>query len=91
VTDHYCPPLGEPVSAPTATFAAFTTTETRVIDAFGRGMTDGAICAGRISGGEYVLTVRVHQHTQQVRGATLIDALARAETLYRHLTTQEAA
>jgi GTP cyclohydrolase II len=81
------------VSAPTPAprFDAFNTTETRVVEAFGRGMTHGAIVAGRISGGEFVLTVRVHAHRQEVRGATLVDALARAETLYRSFTTQEAA
>lgn len=93
----FAPPLRAPVTPPVVPtpaprFPDFTPTEERVIDAFGRGLSGLTVLSGRISRGEYVLRVRIHQHEQECRGTSLLTAMARALSIHDTFTaTKEAA
>ena len=87
---HFCPPLREPVPAPMK--GDMTPTEERVIRTFLAGIPPMQCFAGRISGGEYVLSVGYGSHRQDVRDPSLIGALAKVQRLHTDLhPAQEAA
>lgn len=87
---HFCPPLREPVSAPTPR-SDLTNTETRVIETFCRAITPMTVTRGLYMGGECVLFTEYGAHKQQVRGTTLLAALANVQRLYDDIHAAPAA
>lgn len=92
MSDHYAPPLRAPIVAPDG--LDFTQDERIVTAGFFKSVPEMKCHGGSIRRGDVVLDVQYFGHRQQVRGASVIAALANVQRLYEDIhvsTSQEAA